>query len=195
MKSIIIFLFVVLGIVQSMACDCMDPGTVSEAFEYTETIIHGCVTNMSSITFAETMEPDQVDRIRKKYKGDQQRLEYLNAKFIVKVEMEVYKVYKGQLTEDVVTIYTNIAGSACGFTRFEEGKEFIVYASSFGPESWVFRSDDFSKKLKKENTFSTNHCTRTGAYTDSEAKSLEQIIHPNLKRSQKYNWMNQGSKI
>lgn len=82
-------------------------------------------------------------------KDNKQKLELLQAEFLIELQVEILKAYKGELKRDTITLYTSRTGASCGFTRFEEGLDFIIYASS---KSHVFRFFNSENDLEKENT-------------------------------------------
>ena len=173
MRVILIIGILIFSASKTIACRCEDPGTVSEAYNYTETIIHGKVIQKSFVTFESSMNIEKADSLKIKLKGDDQKLELLDSEFIIEVKIEILKVYKGELVGDTIKLYTSRNSASCGFTRFEEGQDFIIYASSKSYAFWLFNSES---RLEKENTLWTNHCTRTTEHNASEAGELDLLM-------------------
>lgn len=173
MRLLITIGILVFSISKTVACSCKEPGTIAEAYHYTETVIHGKVIQKSFVTFESSMSKEKADSLRIKLKGDDQKLGLLESEFIIEVQIEIQKVYKGELVGDTIVLYTSRNGASCGFTRFEVGQDYIIYASSKSHAFWLFNSES---SLEKENTLWTNHCTRTTEYNASEAKELDLVM-------------------
>ncbi len=174
MKKYLVFFLVLIG-VKSFACRCDDPGTTKEAFEYTQTIVHGKVVNKSIVSFKSTMNKKAAVSLENSLKNDEGKLSLLNSQFIHKIEVEILYQYKGGINYDTITVYTTRGGASCGFTRFEVGHEYLIYASSRSYAYHVFNSSTTEEKLERENTFWTNHCTRTTEYKEDEAEELRRL--------------------
>lgn len=155
------------------ACICEDPGSVAQAYRDTEIIVHGRVLQKSLVTYESSMDEKRVASIRNNFMGDDSKLKLLKAEYIIKVDVEVLKVFKGKISEATITIFTTKTGASCGYTGFEECEDFIIYASSRSHAFWIF---DNQYGLEKNNTFWTNNCTRTAEYDVSEAKELNNIL-------------------
>lgn len=175
MKTILIIALFIFSISKSIACGCKDPLSVEEAYKYTEAIIHGRVVKKTFVSFESTINPEKIDALRSSLQEDNQKLAMLESKFIIELQVEVLKVFKGNLVSDTITLYTSRNGASCGFTRFEEGQDFIIYASSKSHMFWIFDSKS-KDALEKKNTLWTNHCTRTKKFSESEAAELELLM-------------------
>jgi len=90
-------------------------------------------------------------------------------------KFEIIEKYKGTVLLDTLTIYTVPKAASCGY-KFEKGKTYIVYGSKKSDIGFMFLPDaDIHKNLEKENTFWTNHCTRTTEYNKLEADKLRKV--------------------
>ncbi len=160
----------------AISCNCEDPGTVAEAYNYTETIIYGKVVKKEFVSFGYTMELEKSNYLSSLLKNDKQKLGIFESNFIVKIELAVKKIYKGKIVNDRITIFTTRTGASCGFIRFEIGKDFIIYASSRSHAYWLFGTEIAVKSFEKRNTYWTNQCTRTEEYNSYEASELEKLM-------------------
>ena len=108
--------------------------------------------------------------------NNNQMMDFSESNFIIEVTVKVIQQYKGNLSEDITTIYTTRTGASCGYLYFEVGKKFVIYASSYS-----FTYDFFvpngpnNLNLRKEGTYWTNHCTRTGLSHERELSELDKI--------------------
>lgn len=171
--ALIVFIAALTGISNTMDCRCEDPGTVKEAFAYTEAIFHGKVISKEFITYEDSMEPEKAVKVKEFYKEDQQKIEWLQARFIIKLELELINTFKGKILTDTLTLYTTRTGVSCGFTRFDINQDYIVYASSKSYAYWPFGGyGETASNLERPNTYWTNHCTRTCEYNKLEESEL-----------------------
>lgn len=173
-KTLLIIGLIIFGINTSLACSCEEPGSVEESFNYSDAVFHGKVINKSYVSFGESIQKVVADSIR--HKLDENRLDLFDSEFIVKVEFEIIKCYKGNLVNDTIVIYTTRTSASCGYRGFEIGKDYIVYGSTESYAFWTFIKNDDKYKFEKQNTYWTNHCTRTDEYKYGEAKELEKLM-------------------
>lgn len=173
MRALLVIGIIIFSVSKTIACSCEDPDTVTEAYNYTETIIRGKVIQKSFVPFESSMNQEKADSLRIKFEDDDQKLGLFESEFLIEVQIELQKVYKGELIGDTITLYTTRTNASCGFTRFEKGQDYITYASSKSHAYFLFNTES---GLEKENTLWTNHCTRTTEYNAGEAKELELII-------------------
>ena len=171
MKCILILLVVLNFGNYSLACSCQDPGTVQQGLEYSDMVVHGTVLNRSYVTYRATMKQEKGDSLNVVFSNREADL--FNSELILKIELEVSKVYKGEMVSDTVVIYTGRSSAACGFSWFTEGEDYIIYGTSVSYAYGLFTYED---GLEQNNTFWTNHCTRTTEYNEQEAKELEGLM-------------------
>jgi len=81
----------------------------------------------------------------------------LTRKTFIKVDVKIEYQYKGNVLVDIVTLCTPIIGSACGYTFFEIGKSFVIYASD------------------RSGIYFTNRCTRTSPTEKYKLEELDAI--------------------
>jgi len=166
---------------KAAACSCQDPYPIPEAFKNTSLVIHGKVISKEFVTYAETIKSDKIKMLRAKLEGAEKKMIDLDAQFIVKVKIKVLNSFKNNSGNKFVTVYTTRTGASCGFTHFEEGQEYIIYGS---PYSYIFSlllGQDLNDDLEKENTYWTNHCTRTKfASYQRELDELKILAENNL---------------
>lgn len=172
-KTLLIIGLILFGISNSLACRCEDPGSVDESFNHSDAVFHGKVINKSYVSFGESIAKESADSIRQKLDENKQRL--FDSDFIVKVDFEIINSFKGNFFHDTIVIYTTRTSASCGYGAFEIGKEYLVYGSikSYAFVTFIKNADSF--KFEKENTYWTNHCTRTDEYNYGEAKYLEKL--------------------
>ena len=167
-----LFFLTFVAIPNSGNCRCEDPGTVKEAYEYTETIIRGKVISKEFVSYESTMNPEKVIMIKERYKDDKRKMEYLQSEFIIKLDLQTNNTFKGKILSDTLTLYTTRNGASCGFTRFEFGQEYLIYASSHSYAYWIFVDNEASETLELSNTYWTNQCSRTTEYNKLEESEL-----------------------
>lgn len=174
MKTLLIILLIILGTSNSLACSCEEPGSVEESFNYSDAVFLGKVINTSFVTFAESIKTEAADSIRKNL--DENKLSLFDSEFIMKVEFEITKCYKGNIFNDTIIIYTTLTSASCGYRGFEIGKDYIVYSSTKSYAFWTFMKNADENAFEQQNTYWTNQCTRTAEYNYAEAKELENLM-------------------
>lgn len=173
-KALLIIGLIIFGTSNSLACSCEEPGSVEESFNYSDAVFHGKVVNTSFVTFAESIKTETADSIHKNL--DENKLSLFDSEFILKVEFEITKCYKGNIFNDTIVIYTTRTSASCGYSGFEVGKDYIVYGSSKSYAFWTLIKNADDLAFEQQNTFWTNQCTRTDGYNYAEAKELEKLM-------------------
>lgn len=168
----ILSIFIILLTSQSYACKCEGPATVKESFKSAELIVYGKVVKKDTVLFSETIEKEGVNQVKEWLKDDKQKLFMFEMTKVIKVQLQIVEMFKGNPTAETVVIYTPLLSASCGY-RFENGTEYIIYASKKNFLDVFFNTGDRSK----ENTFWTTHCTRTTAYKKLEADELRTLKH------------------
>jgi hypothetical protein len=174
LKGLLIIVILLFRVGNSLACSCESVSSLEEAFNYSDAVFHGKVVNKSLVTYAESIRKEAADSIRKNL--DENKLSLFDYEFILKVEFEIKTCFKGNIFNDTIVIYTTRTSASCGYTGFEVGKDYIVYGSLKSYAFWAFIKNSNAINFEKQNTFWTNHCTRTDVYTYEEAKRLEKIM-------------------
>ena len=134
-------------------------------------MVSGQVLSKELVPFSQTIRPDSVSAIKERLKDDKQNLQFFEMSYIFKIDLAIVERYKGTDLRATVTIYTPMHSASCGY-KFELGKSYIVYASK-NSLGFMFRDKvDLSNGSQKENTYWTNHCSRTTEYNSTEAEEL-----------------------
>jgi hypothetical protein len=171
MIRIIFIIFILSVSTRSLACNCNETGTVDESFKYSDAVFHGKVIQKTFVSFGQSIKKEAADSIRRTL--DEGKLNLFDSDFIIKLEFEVKHHFKGTTIDDTIIIYTSRTSASCGYIGFEIGKEYIVYSSS---KSHVFSTFLSPKnEFEKENTYWTNHCTRTQEFNFGEYKELKAL--------------------
>jgi hypothetical protein len=174
MKKFVLLLLFCLIINPTYACRC-DSKTIEEAFSVTPYIFHGKVVRKEVVSLEDTMEPEQAKAIKQRLKKTKQSLELIEADYIIKVEIEVKEVFKGNGSKRHAIIYTTMGGGSCGYNKFEIGKDYIVYGYPEKRMHFSFLTEQGDARIEREGTFWTNHCTRTTFYNSREAFDLREL--------------------
>jgi hypothetical protein len=153
------------------ACKCAGPATVEESYKRADLIVYARVVRKDTVFLPETMQGDEVKKIREELEGNRKRLTLFERTPVARIELEVIDEFKGGYASGTVVVYTPLLSASCGF-RFEVNTEYIIYASGMNFMSSFFRHPDHSYGSGKDNSFWTNHCTRTTAFRRSEAQEL-----------------------
>ncbi|MNZ90624.1 hypothetical protein D3C78_1095910 [compost metagenome] len=149
-------------IMLTQACNCDGDGTISESVKLAEVIIYGKViskTRTSNLGAIGVYIKGKVDTTSWVYN-------FYNAPSVV-YTIKIYKVFKGKVISDTVSIITGYKGAACG-VRFEEKDDVIIYGN---PKDYV-RSRTLSRQSNNGKTFWTSSCTRTDLYRESDEKEI-----------------------
>ena len=175
MRLKLILTTLVLGLFgHSYACKCGGPGTVKESYKSTDLVVYGRVITKDTISLSETIKNEDVNKVKDGLKDDKQKLQRFEMTYVVKVELEIMEKFKGEIHQKTVVIYTPLLSATCGF-RFEKGSDYIIYASKTNLLTFLFQKESENNRLEKENTFWTNHCTRTTQYVKLEADELRAL--------------------
>lgn len=171
-KLLLVWGIPMIGSNYSLACSCEEPGTVQESFDQSDIVVYGKVLSRKYITFRETMKVEKGDSLNNILTNHINEL--LNSDVILKIEFEIKKTYKGTITTDTITVYTGRSSASCGFSRFKEGEEYLIYGST---ESYCFGlfTEGENDNLEKQGTFWTSYCSRTKEYNDHEARELNKL--------------------
>ena len=92
---------------------------------------------------------------------------------IAQYDLLVENIYKGEITNDTVSIFTGITGAACG-VRFEIGKKYIVYGKRETYFGELFGKFEYPKG---ENIFWTHTCMRTNLFRQEEINEIEKYAN------------------
>lgn len=176
MRSIFLVLTIAGLWGHTYACKREGPPTVEQSFKGAAVIVSGKVLSKDLVSVAETMNADKAGYVKEKLKADKGKLEFFESGFIYKIQLEIRENYKGGITRDILTIFTTITSGSCGF-KFDVGRSYLVYASKRSSIYFPFLdSSENNGQFEKENTFWTNHCSRTTEYySKSEIDELRRL--------------------
>lgn len=172
--KVIIILFILCLSEYAYACKCGDPLSVEESFKSTSLIVHAKVLSKQFVPFTETVQSDKVKSIEERIKSDQRKLELFRSNYVYKVTLEVIENFKGSTKGHVITVFTTATSASCGY-RFEVGSEYLLYGIRRDFLMGLFLGHNDQEEVEKENTYWTNHCTRTAEYHQQERESLRRL--------------------
>jgi hypothetical protein len=170
--KVILFLFCLSLSISAAACSCNELPSIEDAYFMTPVVFSGKVISLNYVSIWETMALDKRAKAKEDFLNPKSYTSQLGTPTVQKIELEVLKTYKGENIKDTIVIFTANNGAACGFTWFEIGKKFIVYANPRSPH-YNFYSPNNSAGTEQKGTYWTNQCTRTSRYYEEEAKVLE----------------------
>jgi hypothetical protein len=140
MKHLVLSLALLLWGPLSYACSCIGMGTVKQELKRSDMAFKGTVLSKEIISIEDTSVAPAFTIRMAQYR------------FVI------LSVYKGSLKHDTLTVTTGLGGGDCGF-YFEEGKQYIVYASAESRAGY--------------NTMRTSICRRTTGNITAEEKALK----------------------
>lgn len=155
MKNIILTLIILsAGISNLFACSCAQV-TVQENIEkYADAVVVGTIISKKMV------------KLRKFY---------FNTLLINEYGLLVENIYKGNITNDTITIYSGTGGNASCEQKFWVGEKYIVYEKN---ESSWYGNFPFPKG---ENVFWTDLCLQTTLFQEEEITEIEKYIKPKYK--------------
>ena len=179
MKYLISILSILIIPGQSLACNCNYPTEVPKAYKANHTIVYGEIDELEIVKVSESMDRDSLEKFMKndliKFQS-----ETLNADFLIKVKIKKKEILKGSIEQDVITLYTTRTGASCGFTRFETGKKYIVYASPKSYFSSNFYSPRKSRELEKQNPYWVTNCSITSEFDQKHLTALKAVQYDKI---------------
>lgn len=168
MKKLITF-FSFLIIAHSVwACSCHYSGSILQVYPKTDIIIHGKVTDKRTVPLTHTIQAFKQSRVTSQ-SGQSKARDIL----ITQIKVTVIENFKGLENAKEITIFTPVLGASCGYTTFEVGQPFIIYANRRSDLFHFFAKE--AKGLEIPNTFWTNACMRTTPYSQLEVNTLLKI--------------------
>lgn len=146
-----------------IACSCVGESSVQGEVEHADAVLVGTMLNKQLVTLTDSA-------MMKMFPNDTTlRNSPMKAIRIARYDFLVQDIYKGEITNDTLTIYTGLGGGDCGI-RFKIGEKYIVYAED---ESYFGQLNNDFNSPKATNTFWTNSCTRTTSYYQDEVTEIE----------------------
>ncbi|MBL4705008.1 MAG: hypothetical protein JKY54_10830 [Flavobacteriales bacterium] len=156
MRNLItIVVFLLIGTVQAMACDCKEVKSIKEEYDYSKSVVTGEIISKEqvAVTDAKIVE----------YKPDSKPF---NGRLVMKYTMITSEIIKGDFKTDTVEIYTGMGVGDCGF-GFIIGKKYLVYGIDGIYNERIFTTD--------EKALWTINCFRTKLTDNTEIDELRQI--------------------
>lgn len=144
-------------------------------------IVKGKVISIDTVSIESTMSWNFKKSNQKAYKMNKTLSDHLKKEAVLKIELEVIRTFKSKKQDSKITLYTSKSSYFCGFTRFVEQRDYIVYAFE---KSYLYKycnDDNGGRRMEKENTWWTSICTRTKEYNSDEEQKLETLIRPQRK--------------
>lgn len=130
------------------ACSCKEQKSVEEEIKYSDAVFIGTVISKELVKVGDTLNSFTT---------------------VAEYKLLVQNVYKGEITNDIVKIYTGLGSSDCG-VPFEIDRKYIVYGND---ETYFHFNFKYPKGL---NTFWTNNCLRTTPYFQDEITEIEKYV-------------------
>ncbi|TDQ28153.1 hypothetical protein [Zeaxanthinibacter enoshimensis] len=154
----ILFVLLLMGTFSTYACKCTTPESIKDAYQGSEIIINGRVLKTEHVKFESLFAESEVEDIKRTYSDENTQAQFLDMD-LIKVEFRVERLYKGDLAEQIITIYTAKSRASCGLPIFKKDQEYIAYLSANNYMSFLFNKSNARKVLP--NSYWTNQCTLT----------------------------------
>lgn len=154
--KVILTIFLLLGTLKVMACDCKEVKSIEEEYNYSKSIVTGKIISKERVVVT-----------------DSQIIEYIpnskpyNGRIIMKYKLVVDETIKGKFKTRTVDVYTGLGGGDCGF-KFNVGKNYLIYGIDGIRNERIFTD--------KHKSLWTINCLRTKLIDKKEIKKLKQII-------------------
>lgn len=145
------------------ACSCKEQRSVKEEVRHADAVIVGTMVSKEVVLLTDTtyLQMFSFDTLMRDFP--------MSSITIVKYQMFVEDIYKGETSIDTVVIYSGIGGGDCG-VRFEVGEKYIVYAED---ETYFGQENNNFKFPKSKNTYWTFNCLRTMKLQQDEIIEIE----------------------
>jgi hypothetical protein len=134
------------------ACTCLGPISVEQGVKESDAVFVGQIISREMIE-------DSTIQIY----GDTSR--YIIKELRAKYKVVVLEKFKGNFTQDTLTIITGLGDADCGY-QFIVGKKFIIYAY----KQYIGRVN------QAPATYETDICTRTTGYNEREVEAIRKVI-------------------
>ena len=147
-KLILVLLISVTYITRAYACSCQSGGSISEG------------VNWAKVVFSGTVLSETISEIDSRHK-------------LLVYKVKIDRLFKGKVKSDIIDIWTQTAGTACGI-KFKSKEKILVYATDA-----AFYLDQ--KHYVENLSFYTNVCTRSAGYLLSEERGIRQALGKEVK--------------
>ena len=152
MKRLLLLFVTCAAIHASLACTCIQP-SIRQALRHTEVILTGTIISEVPVTLYDST-------INFDYPG-----EY----FVMRYQLVVGHVFKGNISQDTVEVFTENGGIDCGF-HFAVGQDYILYGSS------EYFPDSPGSFPQGPNVIWTALCTRTTPFNQRELRKIRRYF-------------------
>ncbi|MGE0637526.1 MAG: hypothetical protein AB7G44_14720 [Bacteroidia bacterium] len=129
------------------ACSCKDQNTVEAEIKYSDAVLVGTILSEKLLTIEDTLK---------------------NYTTIISYDILIQDTYKGEITNDTVTIFSGYGSPACG-VDLKIGEKYIIYGKT---RSYTYEKYNYPKQ---NNAFWTNICMRTMIYSQDEITEIENV--------------------
>lgn len=86
---------------------------------------------------------------------------------LIEIKISVAKVYKGEISSKIITIYTSPSSAACGDLNFKENQEYFIYGSS-NAQPFYYQAH--------QNSFWTSKCSGNRLFNELHRQELTQYF-------------------
>ena len=144
--------------IEAFSCSCGSELSVKEEFNNQKLIVSGRIISSELVAVDSTGKVVVQDE-RNFYKFQFRRYQLI-----------IQEVYKGQFSQDTITIYSKVSDASCGY-YFETDKSYLVY----GIDNEVLQIEEPPQLPSGKNLIWTHLCTRTKEYDEKEARKLKRL--------------------
>ena len=156
MRNLItIIVFLLVGTLQVMACDCKEVKSIIEEYNYSKSVITGEIISQEKVVVTDSNIVE--------YKPDSKPY---NGRLIMKYTLVISEIIKGNFKTDTIEVYTGMGGGDCGF-KFNIGEKYLIYGIDGTYNDGIFTDEDKS--------LWTINCLRTKLTDKTEIEKLRQI--------------------
>lgn len=170
----LIILLLTCGLNDLNACTCIGlETTAAGSLQQAATVVKGKVITMTEFDYVDTF-----DLAMTGFKLSSNTAEFYIRKYKA-YTIAVEESFKMPGKQDTITIITGYGDGDCGYV-FEEGKEYIIYATVWVDKSIEVTVKNKTKRRKlvktiSDKVFETNICTRTQQSSDTELNTLREL--------------------
>ncbi len=166
---LIVFLFFGITIQNAFGCSCIKKDSLEEAYSKADIIVQGLVVRAELVHLSNKVAINQLLESGTPLDSIDSHLTDFP---MVKVLVEIEKIYKGSSNHDTLTIYTGNSGGNCGF-EFITGHNYIIFAQK---ESYFGESFNMRYLSNSDEFYWVDMCTRTNGFNFREISALEEFI-------------------
>jgi len=173
-RLVLIFLIFLIQVKPAISCACKYPTEINAAYDYANTVAYGEVVQLKIIKVRDSMDQDSLIHYKlNELTGFQ--LEVLNSDYIVEAKLKIKELFKGDVQEDTLTLYTTRTAGSCGYTRFLIGVDYLVYASSSSYAFYKFQELNRKGRFEKQHTKWVTRCSITEEFDKDHFSKLQKL--------------------